>query len=95
MTRPKPKAPPTPPALSLGDRLALARKRLHLGQAAMADLAGVSRHTVSKWERDIIEPRLTDAARWAELTKVPLDWLATGHNPRHDTARHQPATDSA
>lgn len=82
MTRPKPKPFATPPVLSLGDRLRMARKRAHLDQDRMADRMGVSRHSVSKWERDVTEPRLSDGAKWAEITHVPLEWLATGHNSR-------------
>lgn len=62
----------------------IARKRQRLNQQQMGERLGISPHTLSKWERDLSEPRLSDAVRWAEITQVPLDWLATGHNPRHD-----------
>lgn len=90
MTRRKPEPFRTPPVLSLGDRLVMARKRVHLNQWRMAERMGVSRHSISKWERGVVEPRLGDAVRWAEVTGVPLVWLATGHNPRYDHPPSEP-----
>ena len=61
--------------MNLGERLAFCRERRGLKQAELADELGVSRGSVSNWERGKGEPGATVAARWAELTGVPVEWL--------------------
>lgn len=64
------------PVLTLGERLAKARKDARLDQQQIAEQLGVSRPTVSHWERNRSEPNVTHAARWAEITGVSFGWLA-------------------
>ena len=60
---------------TLGDRLQKTRRSAGLDQAAMALLVGTSRPNVSKWERNLGEPRVSQLMRWAEVTNVPAQWL--------------------
>jgi len=67
---------------SIGDRLRISReRRTGLDQAAFAELIGVSRGTVSNYERDRLpggpRQRLVLNA-WAAACKVTREWLETG-----------------
>jgi transcriptional regulator with XRE-family HTH domain len=60
---------------TLGERLAKSRHVAQLGQQDIADLLGVSRRTVVRWENDEGFPRVDQVEKWAELTDVPLLWI--------------------
>lgn len=60
---------------TLGDRLAKSRRKAGMEQADIAPLVGVSRALISKWERDLSEPTVTQAQRWADVTDAPIEWL--------------------
>ena len=64
------------PTLTLGERIAKARKDAGLDQQGLANMLGVSRPLVSKWERGKSIPDIVQSARLAEYTHVPLGWLA-------------------
>lgn len=64
------------PTFSVADRLRKARVSAGLDQTEMASKIGVSRPTVSAWERGRSEPNVTQAARWAAVTGVSFGWLA-------------------
>lgn len=55
------------------------RKHTYGDQANLADAIGVSQMTVSRWERNIDRPSLTNLARLAEasLTNSDLDQVQT------------------
>ena len=61
---------------TLGDRLRKARLHAGFEQEHMANAIGVSRVTISAWERDRSQPNLSQSVKWAEVTGVGLDWLA-------------------
>lgn len=65
------------PEWTFGDRLAKARRHAGMEQGEMAKALGVSRPTISTWERDENQPRnlLDVAQRWADLTGVEIGWL--------------------
>ncbi|WP_419719556.1 helix-turn-helix domain-containing protein [Microbacterium oxydans] len=44
----------------------------------MAPLIGVGSATVSRWERGIAEPSVTQFALWAAATQQPLDRMIEG-----------------
>lgn len=69
------------PTWTLGDRIAKARRRAGLEQPELGALMGVSRQMVSKWERDVTEPRPSQVERIADATSVPYAWLV-GADPR-------------
>ncbi|MGO2658418.1 MAG: helix-turn-helix transcriptional regulator [Mycetocola reblochoni] len=69
-----------PRTITLGLRVLLRESRLAAGleQAQMAEIIGVSRGTISGWERGKAEPTLTYALRWADACGVTIEWLASG-----------------
>lgn len=66
---------PMVPTWTLGDRMRKARVMAGLEQADMAEQLGVSRPTISGWERDRTEPRATQLLAWAEATGHNIEWL--------------------
>ena len=62
--------------LTLGQRLARARKEARLSQGELAKRLGVSRQTVSNYERGATdEPQFEIIAKWAIVTDVSLDYF--------------------
>jgi len=58
-----------------GDKIAKARKNVNLTQDQLAELLGVTRQTVSKWESDLAFPETAKIARLSEVLKVSCDYL--------------------
>jgi transcriptional regulator with XRE-family HTH domain len=52
-----------------------------MGQVELAQITGLSRQTVSNYERGIVTPRRSGVTLWALATGVPLGWLLTGEEP--------------
>lgn len=69
------------PSFDLGDRLRKAREHTGLGHSEFADEIGVSRNTVTNYERGHVVPRAIVMKMWAMRTGVPLKWLETGEVP--------------
>lgn len=76
----------------IGENIQLFRREKNLTQEALAELVGVSRQTIAKWESGESTPDLTLAGKLAEALDVPLDELARGpfgaapretHNGKH------------
>lgn len=67
--------------MTLGNRLQRLRQRQGLSQDALAEKLGVSRQTVSKWERDEAVPEVEKLLRLSELYGVSLDELVKGDAP--------------
>lgn len=73
--------------MALKDRIRTARRAARLTQAQLAELIGVSSQAVTQWEvgqkRDgvvrEIEPSKENLLLIARHTRVPLEWLMTGH----------------
>ncbi|TYL53161.1 helix-turn-helix domain-containing protein [Agromyces mariniharenae] len=70
------------PAWSLSDRLRKAREEAGLEQGELAELAGLSRATISAAENGHRRPAKATIAMWALATGVSRDWLSgvTGTN---------------
>ena len=66
----------------LAERIYNLRKRRGLSQEQLAEALGVSRQTVSKWERGAASPELGKLRTMAELFGVSLDELAGGGEAR-------------
>lgn len=67
------------PTFTLADRLRKARELTGLDQAPFAELAGVSRTTVSNAEQPGHRTSRLVIRAWATASGVSLDWLATGY----------------
>lgn len=62
----------------IGKRIRALRKRRRLTQSGLADLVGVTRHTVISWERGVTVPVLYTLKRLSDTLGVTLDWLMEG-----------------
>jgi transcriptional regulator with XRE-family HTH domain len=62
----------------MGGRLRAARIFAGIEQVELAATIGVSRGSISNWENDRNDISAAAMIRWAELTRVSLDWLAWG-----------------
>jgi transcriptional regulator with XRE-family HTH domain len=60
----------TEPVSALGERLTVLRKRLKLRQADLAERVGVSRMTVSAWERGEAVPASENLGKLAQVLQV-------------------------
>ena len=63
------------PQWRLEDKLRRAREFAGLDQSQLADRIGISRATVSNYERGLHAPRRPVLLTWALATGVELDWL--------------------
>ncbi|WP_159708864.1 helix-turn-helix domain-containing protein [Arthrobacter sp. 18067] len=72
------------PEFQLKDRLRLARELKNLEQADIAVELGVSRATVSNYERGVTVPGKLVINAWAVICDVDVDWLKTGKAPTGD-----------
>lgn len=61
--------------MSLGNHLFAARKKKGLAQEAVAEVLGVSRQTISKWELDETIPDIYQAKKLANLYGMSVDEL--------------------
>lgn len=61
--------------MSLGNNLYKARRKKGLSQETVAEILGVSRQTVSKWETDETLPNVFQAKEMARLYEMSLDDL--------------------
>lgn len=64
--------------MSIGKRIAQARKEASLSQQAVADRFGISRAAVAQWESGDTHPGMTKLEGLAQVLDVRLEWLATG-----------------
>lgn len=64
--------------MTLGERIALARKRAGLSQEQLGEKLGVSRQAVSKWESSQNNPDVAYVAQMCRLLEVSSDWLLLG-----------------
>ena len=61
--------------MSLGNKLAEARKRQNLTQEQLAERLGVTRQAVSRWESDAAYPETDKIVRMAQILEVSCDYL--------------------
>ncbi|MCH5151392.1 MAG: leucine-rich repeat protein [Clostridiales bacterium] len=61
--------------MSVGDKLSRLRKENNYTQEQLADILGVSRQAISKWESDVAYPETDKLIRLSMLYHVTLDYL--------------------
>ncbi len=66
--------------MSLGENIARLRVRQGLSQEELADMLGVSRQSVSKWETDASVPELDKLIKLGEVFGASLDSLVKGES---------------
>lgn len=73
--------------MSLGSKIKECRKKVKLSQEKVAELVGVSRQAVTKWEADLSSPNTENLFRLAEILGTSVDYLASSEeNPGNSTA---------
>lgn len=67
--------------MKLNEKIYDCRKKAGLSQDALAELLGVSRQAVSKWELGSAQPDLANILALAKVFGVTTDWLLTDDDP--------------
>lgn len=67
--------------MAVGERISALRKERKLSQGQLAELLGVSRQAVSKWENDQASPDTLNLIRLSEVLDTEVEYLATGRKP--------------
>ncbi|MCI8806794.1 MAG: helix-turn-helix transcriptional regulator [Oscillospiraceae bacterium] len=67
--------------MNLRDRLFDLRRQAGLSQEELANLLGVTRQAVQKWEAGLSRPDMDNLVSLANYFKVSLDFLVTGKEP--------------
>lgn len=70
----------------VGDRIALLREDCKLSQGQLAELLGVSRQAVSKWESGKSSPDTLNLIHLADALDTEVEYLATGKKPVYEPA---------
>ena len=65
--------------MSIGSKIADARKKQNLTQEQLAELLGVTRQSVSRWESDTVYPEMDKIIKLAEILNVNCDYLLKDH----------------
>ncbi|MCI8538866.1 MAG: helix-turn-helix transcriptional regulator [Oscillibacter sp.] len=68
------------------DRLYQLRKEKGLSQENLADILGITRQAVQKWESGASRPDMENLVALAQYFGVTLDWLITGVDTAHPEA---------
>ena len=63
--------------MTLGERIRQCRMDAHLSQEKVAELVGVSRQAVTKWETNQSAPSTDNLFRLAEILGTTVDFLAS------------------
>ena len=61
--------------MSIGSKIADTRKKQNLTQEQLAELLGVTRQSVSRWESDTVYPETDKIIKLAEILNVNCDYL--------------------
>ncbi len=68
--------------MTFGEKLSKARKENNYTQEQLADILGVSRQSISKWESDVTYPETDKLIRLSELFHCSLDYLLKDGEPQ-------------
>lgn len=61
--------------MTLGEKIAKQRKELNFTQEQLADILGVSRQSISKWETDIAYPETDKLIELGKVFDCSMDYL--------------------
>ena len=61
--------------MTLGEKIAIQRKELNYTQEQLADILGVSRQSISKWESDIAYPETEKLIELGKIFECSMDYL--------------------
>ena len=68
--------------MSIGERITLLRKERKISQLQLANLMGISRQAVSKWENDQTAPDTIKLIHLADVLDTDVEYLATGNHSK-------------
>ena len=66
--------------MKFGERLARARKEKNITQEQLAELLGVSRQSVSRWESELAYPETEKLIELSRCLDTSIDYLLRGEN---------------
>ena len=75
--------------MTLGERIKACRQRAGLSQEKVAELVGVSRQAVTKWEANQSAPNTENLFKLAEIFGTPLDLLLASENQSQQSPAEQ------
>ena len=67
--------------LSIGERISQLRQENNMSQLQLAEVLGISRQAVSKWENDQSSPDTINLIRLSDVLNTEVEYLATGKKP--------------
>ena len=80
---------------TIGDRLRIARESVTERQKDFAEISGIARGTISRYENDATRPKVVYVRQWALATGYSFEWLMTGTIPGHNPDGSPPVTGPA
>ncbi len=72
--------------MKLSEKIYYCRKKDGKSQEALAEIIGVSRQSISKWENEEAEPEIAKLKLLAEAFGVTVDWLLSDEEPAEEKA---------
>ena len=73
--------------MKTGEKIAKLRKDKNISQEALADMLGLSRQSVSKWENGSALPTMENLSRLAKIFDVPVSYLLDDGQQENRTAK--------
>lgn len=70
--------------MSIGERITQLRTEKQISQGQLADMLGVTRQAVSKWENDQTSPDTIRLIKLADALDTEVEYLATGRKPVYE-----------
>ncbi|MCL2621037.1 MAG: helix-turn-helix domain-containing protein [Defluviitaleaceae bacterium] len=84
--------------MKLSEKIQALRKQKGLSQEQLAEMLGVSRQSISKWELDDSTPDIATLVKISEIFGVSTDYLlkgaSIGGEPVHQQSKAEPQTQS-
>ena len=72
--------------MSIGERIVQLRNDKGVSQGQLAQILGVSRQAISKWENDQTSPDTLHLIKLADVLDTEVEYLATGRKPVYEEA---------
>ena len=72
--------------MSIGERIVQLRNDKGVSQGQLAQILGVSRQAISKWENDQSSPDTLHLIKLADVLDTEVEYLATGRTPVYEEA---------
>lgn len=71
--------------MTIGQKIFTLRSEKGLSQEELADIIGVSRHTIGKWENDVMNPNAENISKICDIFGVDANYLIS-EDYSHDSA---------